>query len=194
MIFRSFAGPGKNQTSRTETHTNPPQRSERVNVPVSNCLRALPLLGLLPRDPAGSSQAVVLKRRTAAFLWWGMQRWRGGEGAPRTLPMGWRSGTGHSETLFLSRLCWSCKAGPRSSSQRDSCSFSISPGGGQRAGGASARADPGAPFRQEPGWLGAAGSRGKRLWRSFFFLGLVSIKPPQTHTQPCSGCFLFTPR
>lgn len=97
MVFPSFAGPGKNPTSTTENHTNPPQQSERVNVPVSNCFRALLLFGLLPREPAGSSQAVVLNGEPQHSSG---EECGGGEGAPRTLPMGWRSGTGHSETLF----------------------------------------------------------------------------------------------
>lgn len=182
MVFPSFAVPGKHRTSWTENHTKPPQRSERVKVPVFNCLRALLLFNLLPRDPAGFSKAVILKQRTATFLLWGMQRW---SGAPWTLHMGWRSGTGHLETLFWA-TCAEVVKFARRALHSVSLAVSVSVRG-QRAGGASGHADPRASFRHKPVWLHAVGSCGKNLTLSVFF-GLyghynsVSVKPSLIHT------------
>lgn len=183
LVLRSFV-PSQFQVNTKppgqRNHRKPPQQSEWVNVPVFNCLRALLLFNLQPRDPAGFSKAVVLNR-TAAFLSWGMQRW---SGARWTLHMGWRSGTGHSETLSWATCAEVVKLARRA---LHSVSLAVSVSvGGQRAGGASGHADPRTSFRHKPVWLRAAGSCSKNLTLTVF-AGLyghynsVSIKPSLIH-------------
>lgn len=160
MIFPSFAVPGKkkkpNFQDRKLKNTSPAEwRSERSCFQLLTCSPAF-------QSPAQGSCRIQpscgVQQRTAAFLLWGMQRWRG---APWTLHMGWRSGTGHSETLFWA-TCAEVVKSARRALHSVSLAVSVSVGG-QRAGGAPAHADPGTSFRRKPGWLGAAGSCSKTL-------------------------------
>lgn len=121
-----------------------------------------------------------------------MQRWRG---ALWTLHMGWRSGTGHSETLF-----WATCAGAVKYARRAPHSVSLAVSvsvGGQRAGGASGHTDPTTSCRHKPVWLRSAGSCSKNLTLTVFFClhdryNSVSIKAPM-HMATWFALYL-TPR
>lgn len=95
--FIPFAAPDKYRTSWTENPSNRPLQVEGM-YPFS--ILCMLVFILLPIEHLSVyrwiQQSCRIKQRTATFLLWGMQRWRG---AARTLHMGWRSGRGHSETL-----------------------------------------------------------------------------------------------
>lgn len=134
------------------------------------------LFDLLPRDPAGFSKAVVLKKEAQHSS---CEECKGGEGAPRTLHMGWRSGTGHSETLFSATCAEVVKFAGRAL-HSGSLAVSVSVGG-QRAGGAPGHAS----ILQAQTCRASSGSQNLTLTVFFGLCGhhnLVSIKPPLIHT------------
>lgn len=127
-------------------------------------------------------QSCRIKQRTATFLLWGMQRWRG---AARTLHMGWRSGRGHSETLSWATCAEVVKCA-RGVLHSVSLAVSISQGG-QRPGGSSGLSDPTTSRRHKPVWLCAARSWSKKSDSVVFFSvrgcwNDASIKPSPVHS------------
>lgn len=162
--FIPFTVPDKYRTSWTGNHSKPPQQVEWMYLFSILCML---VFILLPAEHLsvyrGIQQSCHIKQRTATFLWWGMQRWRG---APRTLHMGWRSGTGHSETLFWATCAKVVKSACREpftawvlQSQYQS--------GGQRARGSSGLSDPPTSCGHKPVWLCVAESCSKSVTLSF---------------------------